>query len=124
MSAGLLDTSVVIGGMTADAAARVTDGVAISVMTLGELHASVLLASDAPTRAARLARLADVQRELVVLDIDAPVAQAFGALRARSGRGAVADLLIAATAEVHGLLLVTRDVRQATLLGPAALLVV
>lgn len=91
-------------------------------MTLGELHAGVLTASDPDVRATRLARLTDVGREFAVYDIDARVAQVFGELRARSGRRAVADLLIAATAAAHGMTLVTRDERQARLLDGAALL--
>lgn len=123
MSTGLLDTSTVISGPPDAIADRLPDYLAISVMTLGELHAGVLLASDPHVRAARLARLGDVQRELVIFDVDPRVAQVFGELRARSGRRSVADLLIAATALANGMLLVTRDERQARLLGDQALLV-
>lgn len=119
MTTGLLDTSVVVGGLTAG----IPDEVAISVMTLGELHAGVLLAADATTRAARLARLSDVQREFTVLDVDPRVAQVFGELRASTGRRAVADLLIAATAIVHSMVLVTRDERQARLVGSQSVLI-
>jgi predicted nucleic acid-binding protein len=93
-------------------------------MTLGELHAGVLLATDGRVRAARLARLGHVQREFAILDVDPHVAQAFGELRARSGRRAVADLLIAATALANDMLLVTRDEQQARLLGDQALLLI
>lgn len=123
MSTGLLDTSAVIGGLPDAIADQVPDYLAISAMTLGELHAGVLLASDPHVRAARLARLGDVLRELVVFDVDPRVAQVFGELRARSGRRAVADLIIAATALANGMLLVTRDERQAGLLGDQALLI-
>jgi len=68
--------------------------------------------------------LGDVQREFAIVDVDPRVAQLFGELRARSGRRAVADLLIAATALANGMLLVTRDERQARLLGDQALLAV
>lgn len=124
MSVGLLDTSAIIGGLPAATSERLPDLLAVSVMTLGELHAGVLTASDPAIRAARLARLGDVQREFSILDIDARVAQVFGELRSRSGRRAVADLLIAATAVANDMLLVTRDERQAGLLGDGALLVV
>jgi len=124
VSAGLLDTSTVIGGLPAAIREQLPELLAVSVMTLGELHAGVLLASDPEARTARLARLGDVQREFAILDVDPRVAQVFGELRARSGRRAVADLLIAATALANGMLLVTRDERQAGLLGDRALLAV
>lgn len=124
MSAGLLDTSVIIGGLPASSSGRLPELLAVSVMTLGELHAGVLTAVDPTVRAGRLARLGDVQRGFSILEIDARVAQVFGELRARSGRRAVADLLIAATAVANDMLLVTRDERQAGLLGDRALLVV
>jgi len=120
MSGGLFDTSVVVAGLQGDE--DLPDAFAVSVVTLGELHAGVLLARDDAVRAARLARLGDVQREFEILNVDPAVAQAFGELRARSGRRAVADLFIAATAVVHGMTLVTRDERQAQLLPDAILL--
>ena len=123
MSTGLLDTSTVISGLPPAIADRLPDLLAISVMTLGELHAGVLMAGDPQVRAARLARLGDVQREFAILDVDPHVAQVFGELRARSGRRAVADLLIAATALTHGMVLVTHDERQADLVGDRALLI-
>ena len=119
MTRGLLDTSVVVGGLAGD----VPDQVAVSVVTIGELHAGVLLAPDPGARARRLTRLGDVQREFAILDVDLSVAQVFGELRAATGRRAVADLLIAATAIVHRLVLVTRDERQARLLGERSVLV-
>lgn len=123
MTVGLLDTSVVIGGLPAAVSERLPELLAVSVMTLGELHAGVLAATDPTARAARLARLVDVQREFSIFDVDPRVAQRVGELRARSGRRAVADLLIAATALANGMLLVTRDQRQAGLLRDRALLV-
>lgn len=119
VSRGLLDTSVVIGGLAGD----VPDELAISVITLGELHAGVLMASDDETRVLRLRRLGDVQRSFAMLDVDPLVAQTFGELRASTGRRAVADFLIAATAIVHDMVLVTRDERQAALVGGRGLLV-
>ena len=115
MSAGLLDTSVVVSGLDEPEAAALPDELAISVMTIGELHAGVLSGRTAKTRAARLQRLTDVEREFAILDIDVGVAQKFGELRAQSGRRGVGDLLLAATALRHGLTLVTRDERQARL---------
>lgn len=122
MSAGLLDTSVLVSGLQSGDLSRLPDELAISVMSVGELHAGVLTAADDTTRAGRLRRLTDVQREFAILEIDVAVAQHFGEPRARSGRRAVGDLLIAATAAAHGLVLVTRDARQARVLDGSVLL--
>ena len=122
VTSGLLDTSVIVAGLSEDDAAFLPDQVAVSVMTLGELHAGVLLARSATSRAARLARLADVHREFAILDITPLVAQRFGELRAQSDRRAVADILIAATALAHDMILVTRDRRQAAMIPGARVL--
>ncbi|MBW8059422.1 MAG: type II toxin-antitoxin system VapC family toxin, partial [Solirubrobacterales bacterium] len=58
MSDALLDTSVVIAGEGAVDPPATT---AIAVITLGELRAGVLLATDPAVRAARQARLAAVR---------------------------------------------------------------
>lgn len=122
MSAGLLDTSVIVSGIDPAEAGELPDEFAISVMTIGELHAGVLSARTGATRASRLQRLSDVQRDFPAIDIDVGIAQRFGELRASSGRRGVADLLIAATALHHEMTLVTRDERQARLLKGTILL--
>lgn len=83
--------------------------IAISAVTLGELHAGVELAGDDSTRSARLARLAAVAATVPVLPVDGAVAARYGELRRASGRAPSNDLWIAATALAHGLTLVTRD---------------
>lgn len=105
----LLDTSVVIGQPL-----DITAGeVAISAMTLAELHVGVLFVRDAALRAARLRRLATIEREFRTLPIDAEVARRFGEIVAdarRDGRRPpTADALIAATAIAHDLELITSD---------------
>jgi predicted nucleic acid-binding protein len=122
VSAGLLDTSVIVSGIDHAEAGELPDEFAISVMTIGELHAGVLSARTGATRASRLQRLSDVQRDFPAMDIDVGIAQRFGELRASSGRRGVADLLIAATALHHEMTLVTRDERQARLLKGTILL--
>lgn len=122
MTAGLLDTSVIVSGKNPDETDRLPDEFAVSVITIGELHAGVLAARSAKIRAARLQRLSDVQREFAILDTDVSVAQSFGDLRASTGQRSVGDLLIAATAIRHQLTLVTRDERQARLVKGAVLL--
>ena len=100
MAGALLDTSVVL---TAPADVELPSSAAISVVTLGELHAGVALARDDATRDRRRAGLAAVR-------------SAFLALARKQGRSAKAtDLLIIATAAAHRRTLHTLDVRQARL---------
>ena len=90
-------------------------GWAVSVMSIGELHAGVLVAREPAQQAARLRRLAAVLAEAPVLDVDRAVAACFGELRAATGRAPTNDLWIAATALAHDLELLTADARQAAL---------
>jgi toxin FitB len=107
----LLDTSVLIG---ADAVTGVE--AAISAASLAELHFGVLVAKDDDERARRVARLAVVEATFAPLPVDTRVARAWGLLSAavarRGGqpRRRQVDLLIAATANVHGVPLLTHDV--------------
>lgn len=126
---GLLDTSVFIAtesGRPLDTAALPEQNL-ISPITIAELQAGVLAATDVDVRARRLATLesiADVQ----VLDITADVAAQWARLRvhlATSGRRInVNDLWIAATAAAHGLPIVTQDDDFAPLQGVAGLSVI
>lgn len=106
----LLDTSVVVGG-----ALPIAMPWTISVATLAELHHGVLGAPDAASRRSRLQRLAKIEAAVAALPIDADVARAWGELadvlrlQGRSHRRRAMDLLIAATARVHGMTLLTRD---------------
>lgn len=112
----LLDTSVVIalgrGEPLAlpDPPAEAT----ISVVTLCGLHRGVL-AAPPDEQAARLAVLAYTERTFKALAVDERVASEYGRIsQATAGTGRdvrrhLADLLIAATAAAHGLLLLTRD---------------
>lgn len=114
----LLDTSVLVGTTN-----PVDEPFAISVISLGELHAGVLLASDPGRRAARLDRLTRIVESVDVLPADGPVASAYGRLRAATGRRPSNDLWIAATALTHDLTLVTADERLAMLPGVRSRLV-
>ena len=87
----------------------------MSVVTVGELEAGVLLARDDALRARRVALLAAVLGEAPVLPIDRHVAARYGELRAGAGRQASNDLWIAATALAHDFTLLTMDERQAAL---------
>ncbi|MEO9151542.1 MAG: PIN domain-containing protein [Lapillicoccus sp.] len=108
----LLDTSAVLGRRVP---LEPDDEVTISAVTLAELHLGVLVAADARIRAERLRRLTTLERWFDPLPVDAAVAQRYGVLAAavaeigRHPRARAMDLLIAATASVHGARLVTRD---------------
>lgn len=122
MTGGLLDTSVLIartGGLP------LPETAAISVVTLGELRAGVLLARNEAIARERAARLAAVRAAFAPLPVDESVAHRFGEVLAvaRSERPAVraTDLLIIATAATSGRRLYTRDVAQGRLAHAAGI---
>lgn len=106
----LLDTSVLIGAESPGE----LEG-AISVATLAELHFGVLVAADNDERSRRAQRLGVVESTFDPLPVNAAVAREWGRLAATvSARGAqprrrTTDLVIAATANVHGVPLLTRN---------------
>jgi toxin FitB len=118
MSGHLLDTSILIAPDPA-LLSSLPASAAISVITLGELRAGVLLARDTVVEAARRARLTAVKAAFAPLPVDGAVAERYGdvlAIARSQGRTAKAtDLLIIATAAAHGRLLHTLDERQAGL---------
>ncbi|MEP6650250.1 MAG: type II toxin-antitoxin system VapC family toxin [Lapillicoccus sp.] len=107
----ILDTSVVI----ADNVAAIPGVLAISAVTLAELHFGVLVAKTPQVRAERLRRLSVLQRHFDALPVDDAVAVSYGRLAAavvdvgRQPRRRVMDLLIAATAHAYGARLYTRN---------------
>ena len=108
---GLLDTSVVIAaGVT-----PIPGVLAISAVTLAELHFGVLVARSTEVRAERLRRLSILQRRFDALPIDEVVAASYGRLATavveagRQPRRRTMDLLIAATAHAHDAALYTRN---------------
>lgn len=117
MSQALADTSSVIAA--ADGHVELPDETAISVVTLGELHAGVHRARDATKRAERLTRLRLVRSAFDPIAVDEAVAEHYGRALAvardeRRGQKAT-DLLIIGTAAAMNLALHTRDERQAKL---------
>jgi predicted nucleic acid-binding protein len=109
----LVDTSVLTGSV---APPRRDERYAVSVVSVGELEAGVLLATRGAARAERLARLTAVLAQAAVLPVDRRVATFYGRLRAGArGRKPHNDLWIAATALAYGYTLVTADARQAAL---------
>jgi toxin FitB len=107
----LLDTSVLIG---ADSPGELEG--AISAASLAELHFGVLVAAADDERARRVERLGIVEATFDPLPVDAAVAREWGrlaaALVARGGkpRRRALDLVIAATANVHQVPLLTWNV--------------
>ena len=78
MSRGILDTSVLIASRPGAAAGEL----AISVISLAELHYGVLVAPTADARAVRLARLSGLQQRFDPLPVDEAVADSYGRLAA------------------------------------------
>jgi toxin FitB len=107
----LLDTSVVI----ASSMGELEGELAISSVTLAELHFGVLVARNPAARAARLRRLSMLQRHFDSLPLDEAVAASYGEIAAavlnagRQPRARTMDLLIAATAHAHSARLYTRN---------------
>ena len=115
----ILDTSVVIatdiGPLDCD--------LAISAITLAEMHFGVLVAKEREVRAERLRRLLALQRTFDALPLDDAVAASYGHIAAavvdagRQPRARSMDLLIAATAHAHSARLYTRNGADFTGLG-------
>lgn len=113
MAAVLLDTSVLIALQSSPGG-----DTAISVVSLTELHFGVLVATDDDTRALRVRRLGIVEQHFDALRFDADAARECGRLHAaiaqRGGqpRRRALDLAIAATANVHGVPLLTYNTKD------------
>jgi toxin FitB len=109
----LLDTSVLIAAQEGP-----DEPAAISVVSLTELHFGVLAAPDDKTRALRVRRLGAIEDHFDALPFDAAAARECGRLHAlvaqRGGqpRRRALDLAIAATASVHGVPLLTYNVKD------------
>jgi hypothetical protein len=106
----LLDTSVLIGeGAPPDVEA------AISVASLAELHFGVLVAADDDERAVRIQRLGAIESTFDPLPVSADVAREWGRLagavtnRGGQPRRRAIDLVLAATANMHGVPLLTHN---------------
>jgi hypothetical protein len=88
---------------------------AISAITLAELHFGVLVANEQKVRSERLRRLLVVQRKFDALPVDDAVAASYGQVAAavvdagRQPRARSMDLLIAATAHAHSARLYTHN---------------
>jgi len=114
VTSGLLDTSVFIARESARPLGRLPERVAVSVVTIGELELGVLAAVDETTLARRADTLA-LAREADPIPVSEAVMSAWARLVVDCRRAGVhrtvrlTDALIAATAVVHGLPVVTQD---------------
>lgn len=112
--AGLLDTSVFIASETGRVLEEslIPAEVATTVITLAELNAGVLAASNSEVRAQRLATL-EMIADMQVLAVDEDAARMWARLRVHlaeaGGRVRVNDLWIAAIAASRGLPVITQD---------------
>lgn len=115
MTAGLLDTSVVIDWHDPIVVTALPDEMAISAITAAELAAGPHLAATSIEAAKRQARLQEVEAKLEPLRFDGAAVRSYGLIVAavvregRKPRSRFADLLIAATAHANGLDLYTRN---------------
>lgn len=107
----ILDTSVLLGPSPGE----IQGEIAISTVSLAELHLGVLVAKTDSIRATRLRRLATIEQTFQALAVDATVAREYGRLAAavvaagRQPRARAMDLLIAATASANEARLYTRN---------------
>lgn len=114
MNRGLADTSVFIAHETGRRirAERLPESIAVSVITIGELRAGVLVSDSVATRDARLATLTNALA-LDPIPIDQAIAESWAALRValreQGQRMLVNDSWIAATAISLGIPIVTQD---------------
>lgn len=112
----ILDTSVLI----APNPGRLPGDLAISVVSLAELHFGVLVAKTDEARADRLVRLGEIESQFAAVPVDTAVARAYSRLAAalsaygRQPRSRAMDLLIAATAAAHGAALYTHNIDDFT----------
>ncbi|QQS23444.1 MAG: type II toxin-antitoxin system VapC family toxin [Actinomycetota bacterium] len=117
MAAGILDTNAIILLEHLDADDLPSEPV-ITAVTLAELSVGPLVATSSRERAARQARLQEVEAAFEPLPFDAAAARTFGGVAAalrRSGRKPSArafDALIAATAIANHLPLYTCNPRD------------
>ena len=113
MSRAIADTSVFIAREVGRALGELPDEIAVSVITAAELELDVLRASDAASRALRLATLSRVRAEYPLLPVDGQTASCFARIadeQLRAGRKLRRhDAWIAAAALRHGAFVVTQD---------------
>jgi toxin FitB len=117
MLRGILDTSVIVDLRRLDASVLPSEP-AITAITLAELSDGPASTSDPTERARRIADLQEVEHRFDPIAFDDAAARRYGQLAAlirsagRTPRPRRMDLMIAATASVHGLPLYTRNAQD------------
>lgn len=115
MTAGLLDTSVIVDWHDPVVAAALPAELAISAITVAELAAGTHLARGPVQASQHQARLQEVEARFEPIPFDGSAALSYGLVAAavvaagRTTRRRFADLLIAATAHANALPLYTRN---------------
>ena len=104
-------------------AATPTDQLSVAAVTLGELQAGVeMTRGQDPLKAQAIATWIDaVAASYAVLPMDGPVFRQWAILMHRRSRDLLEDAMIAATAIVHSLTVVTRNVRDFERFGVAVI---
>jgi toxin FitB len=114
----ILDTSVLIDPVELPEDVEA----AISAVSIAELHFGLLVADDT-TRPLRATRLGLIESRFTALPLDDNVAREWGRLQAAvasrdaNPRKRSADLAIAATANVHNAMLLTRNLKDFTIVA-------
>ncbi len=115
MTAGLLDTSVIIDWDDPIVQRVLPEEISVSAISLAELAAGPILASTITEQSKRQTRLQQVEATFEPIPFDAGAARSFGQVVAavasigRTHRSRMADLLIAAIALANDLTLYTRN---------------
>lgn len=120
MNEYLIDTNIIVYALTGQEwatellLALSPFGISISIVTYGELYQGSYYASDPP---AALEGLKRILRNIDVLPLSYPIMERFAIARgqvSRSRRKQIGDLdfLIASTALVHDMTVVTRNIRD------------
>jgi toxin FitB len=91
----------------------------VSAVSIGEIQAGIEITREKdPAKAIEIeAWLERIAQSYNVLPMDARTFRCWARLMHRRSKTLVEDAMIAATAEVHGLLVVTRNIRDFGLLG-------